>query len=144
MQGFFTGSRVYGTPREDSDLDLCVLVTADEFDTLLEAVEEVTDKLGDPMSKDEALAPSGKCPDQSLRFGKLNMICMIEPQELWQYKAWQTGTANLFARKPVTRDDAVRELDEQERIEKARLAELNEFDNRLQRAGRILGPTPIG
>lgn len=41
---FLTGSRVYGTPREDSDIDLVVLVHQEELDLLHKLSESSTDR----------------------------------------------------------------------------------------------------
>lgn len=43
----------------------------------------------------------------SLRFGNLNLLC---PANRAAYDVWKTGTEQLIARKPVTRDEAVEPL----------------------------------
>lgn len=97
MNAFVTGSRVYGTPTPESDIDLCVCLTVSEMN----ALASCSDK--DP----------GSMPD-SLCFGKLNLL-ILEP---WKFAAWKRGTDALIARKPVTREEAVKVLDQEEINEK--------------------------
>jgi hypothetical protein len=95
---FLTGSCAYGTPREDSDTDLVVLVSHDTLDALAaladnqESVAEKREYSGGGLS---------------LRFGKLNLICVTDPLH---FKVWLQGTKELEFRKPVTRDQAVEHL----------------------------------
>lgn len=91
-----TGSRVYGTPREDSDVDLVLKITASEF--------EILRQLADP--QDEEDTPYNGLPH--IRFGRLNIIPCIHQAT---YTAWKRGTRNLIACRPVTRDEAVHEFD---------------------------------
>ena len=93
---FLTGSRAYGTPREDSDIDLVVLVDEMELIHLMHLAE---------------LVESCECPASdagpdaaSIRFGKLNLIA-VTTEHHWEI--WRNGTIDLIARKPVTRDEAV-------------------------------------
>jgi hypothetical protein len=87
-QSFLTGSRVYGTPTPDSDIDLCVVVSSEHLAMLTELAD------GDGKSSN------------SIRFGKLNLICLSPVN----FTAWQESTERLTARKPVTREDAVKEI----------------------------------
>lgn len=98
MTAFLTGSRAYGTPRPDSDVDLCVLLSHDELEAL---ALQAPQSNGEPASGDEN--------DASLRFGRLNIIAMTDPS---RFEAWKEATAELVARKPVTRDEAIRLIDE--------------------------------
>ena len=91
-----TGSRVYGTPTKESDIDLVVLMSWDAAAALREQADEVGEYEG---------------ADLCLRFGKLNLLVTSQVQ---MYNAWVRGTAQLFARRPVTRDEA-RAVMEQER-----------------------------
>lgn len=94
-----TGSRAYGTPNEYSDIDIVILVDVDTIDHLCKTADEVDDNTsGDDDS----------C-NASVRFGRLNLICVIEPKD---YQIWEEGTKQLVLRKPVTRDEAVRLFDE--------------------------------
>jgi len=102
---FLTGSRVYGTPRADSDIDLVVLVTPEELDKLALFADVKMEEMApfeDRYGGDAEIR-------RSLRFGKLNMICVCEDQE---YHVWKDGTALLAEKKkktgPVTREEAVR------------------------------------
>ena len=81
---FITGSRAYGTPMADSDIDLVVRVTSEEFTAL------------------NQLADSGL--GESLRFGRLNLILCTEDDK---YAAWWRGTRDLVAEKPVSREVAI-------------------------------------
>lgn len=85
MQAFLTGSRVYGSPREDSDIDLVVFCSEHTRKTL-------------EKHKDGGHAIN------AVRFGKLNLIlCDSKPD----YDAWQVGTLALQARgKSVDRETA--------------------------------------
>lgn len=93
MCAVLTGSRVYGTPREDSDVDLAVLVSLEDFDKLV------------------ALFPPGGeadsykgCPAQPLRIGKLNLLLVTSEAHL---AIWRAGTDILKANAPVTREQAM-------------------------------------
>jgi predicted nucleotidyltransferase len=98
LRPFVTGSRAYGTPREDSDIDLVVLTSEGTIREL------------------KALADNGADVDLKidygrhnvpLRFGPLNLICVTDPRD---YEVWREGTQRLILRsvdRPVTRDEAV-------------------------------------
>lgn len=98
MNAFLTGSRAYGTPRTDSDVDICVLLSHDDLEAL---ALQAPQSNGEPASGDEN--------DASLRFGRLNLIAMTDPA---RFGAWKEATAELVARRPVTRDQAVKLIDE--------------------------------
>ena len=94
---FLTGSRVYGRPREDSDVDLVVFVP-DEDERA--AVFMFSD---DKSDFDEKEADPGKGFMYGCRFGRLNLIlCDAE-----KYDAFRAATDELIGRRPVTRDEAV-------------------------------------
>lgn len=76
-EAFLTGSREYGTPRLDSDIDL-VIYCNEKVARLLVAEREQTE----PASK-------------AIRFGKLNLIVCIEKPV---YDAWNVGTTALKSR----------------------------------------------
>lgn len=90
MNAFLTGSRVYGTPHADSDVDLCVVLSEENLNLLRELCD------GDPGSGGD-----------SLRFGKLNLICFTVAECA---EPWRVATERLIVRKPVTRDEAVKEI----------------------------------
>jgi hypothetical protein len=96
MKPFCTGSQVYGTPTVESDLDLVVVVSPEDF-TLLAQFDP-----GGP-----ALVYGG-AENGQLKFGKLNLICVSEAQA----PAWAEATAELAAQKPVTREQAIALIDE--------------------------------
>ena len=83
---FLTGSRAYGTPREDSDIDICILDdTPDkEFANLLWRM------------KDEGHA--------SCRFGKINFITT---SDLETFSKWAEVTRQLIEKRPVSRSEAI-------------------------------------
>lgn len=88
MNAFLTGSHAYGTPRPDSDIDLCVLM--DNINDLELLLQHSADR--------------GSTGD-GLEFGKLNIIAHTNKQA---FGAWKAATAELVARKPVTRAEAIK------------------------------------
>lgn len=90
MTSFLTGSQVYGTPTEESDVDLVVQMTADEMDKLAHFSEGT-------ISFDEY-----GC-GRSFRFGKLNVIA-ISGDRL--FELWKESTEACKAIKPVTKAEA--------------------------------------
>lgn len=91
----FSGSRVYGKPGADSDLDLLMLVTPEELG-LLRTMQDHPDR---------ASQLSSNRPYYSLRFGNLNVIATTDPK---MYAAWTEATQELSAVGPVDRDYACR------------------------------------
>lgn len=87
MNAFLTGSHAYGTPRPDSDIDLCVLMDNSQDMELLYQHSADRGSTGD-----------------GLEFGKLNIIAHTQK---WVFEAWRDATAELAARKPVTRHEAI-------------------------------------
>ena len=83
IDSFITGSRAYGTPRPDSDLDIAVL--CDNNANLLWQLTE----------KDR----------NSCRFGKLNLITFTNKNN---FERWRKVTNDLIKRAPVTRDVAIK------------------------------------
>jgi hypothetical protein len=102
MNAFATGSRAYGSPRKDSDLDLVVLVDWEAFDLLrdLEASQK-----GFYKQEDDYGIVDSAC----LRFGPLNLIVTTDPAI---FAAWQVGTATCQAKRaqppysPISREEA--------------------------------------
>lgn len=86
MNAFLTGSRVYGTPRPDSDWDLCILPDQRTADML-------------EMLRDEETG--------IIRFGVMNLIVLRDRET---FDLWRQGTDELFAMRPVTRDFAIKHL----------------------------------
>jgi len=91
ISAFLTGSRAYGTPREDSDYDIVVLVT--DPDTLM-ALTDLRDP-GDPVMPDSYR--------RSIKEGRLNLITCQTRRE---FDLWVRGTNELRAMAPVTREFA--------------------------------------
>lgn len=91
-EAFITGSRQYGTPREDSDLDLVVYISQEELDYLRDEWSSSTQAYGDVLV---------------LRFGLLNLICHSNEHN---YEAWRKATEVLTAQRPVTREFAVQTI----------------------------------
>ena len=92
---FITGSYAYGTPTEESDVDLVILVEQ-------ETMRHLIALFGDENTKGN-LADYEDLPTATLRMGKLNLIvaCTVK-----HYRQWQKGTRQLKAQAPVTRDEA--------------------------------------
>ena len=82
IDSFMTGSRAYGIPREDSDLDVAVLM------------EDSTE-----------IWKHTETPNHTCRFGKLNLITFTNKDN---FEAWRDVTNKLIALSPVHRDDAVK------------------------------------
>lgn len=96
-KAFVTGSRAYGLPGIDSDIDLVVLISTANLDRLL--------ALGGTrpaVPGDEDYIAAGGTP---LRFGSLNLICCTDKA---QYDVWSEGTKRLKMQAPVSRDFAIR------------------------------------
>jgi hypothetical protein len=89
---FLTGSRAYGIPREDSDIDIVVMVNINEVP--LEAT--VADGCD--------YEPESVC----LRYGPINLIACVDPAV---FDVWKRGTEELIARRPVTRQEAIDHLE---------------------------------
>lgn len=86
MKAFITGSRAYGTPRQDSDTDLVIRADNSVLETLRACSDDTS---GNPYA---------------LRFGTLNVVACTSNE---QYEAWKTGTDQMIANAPVTREHAV-------------------------------------
>lgn len=98
MLGQLTGSRVYGTPKEDSDVDMILRVTRAEG-TILEEVSGAYRNPDYPDTKDA----------RPIRFGKLNIIlCYTDAAYEGWLKARQLCMENrkLLGRQ-LTREEAV-------------------------------------
>ncbi len=98
-KAFLTGSRVYGKPRPDSDIDLVILIEEKDLNKLIKMADETMEANNDYDPKD------ARC----LRFGKLNLLCCLNPKH---FDVWKSGTDELLRRKrendePVSRDTAI-------------------------------------
>lgn len=94
-RAFLTGSRRYGTPREDSDYDVVALVDPKAFH-VLSAKFKHTDR-----------SPG------NLKIGDLNLI-MVRTDE--EFDMWKETTERLERMGPVTHDEAVNEFRKSRRL----------------------------
>jgi hypothetical protein len=95
MAPFITGSRAYGQPTKDSDVDVVVFMD--------EGLRNFLRTQIDPNEN-----PGNQPPNYALRFGQLNLICCVYPK---QYEAWRRGTLDLIKERPVTRERAIEVLE---------------------------------
>lgn len=89
---FITGSVAYGTPTDESDVDLVALTDKFTMALLLRYLESDWDEY------------AGVPNLLSLCFGRLNLLLTTEPKD---YDIWRQGTEELKERAPVMRDEAV-------------------------------------
>lgn len=89
-ESFLTGSHVYGTPNEDSDIDLVCLMNRDEMQHLAALSEgyQSFDEYGCGMS---------------LRFGKLNLIALSSER---LFELWRESTDYCKSIAPLTKAEA--------------------------------------
>ena len=105
MKAFLTGSRAYGAPRPDSDVDM-VLLADENVITLLRAVCDAG--WLDQENQYDANHSPGKSTGGSFKFGKLNIIAFSDED---RFMAWKIATGNLIRRDvPVDRMDARTEI----------------------------------
>ena len=88
-----TGSRVYGTPTEESDVDMVVLMEPSEAIDLALAIGMEVSRAG-----------PNHYPGLQFKVGRLNLIVETDPG--W-FGVWVVGTAELVKQKPVKREAAV-------------------------------------
>jgi predicted nucleotidyltransferase len=105
-RAFLTGSRCYGEPREDSDVD--VVVRCDhELGLLLRRFADPTPPVGDGDGDGDEYGGH-----VALRFGALNLILCYDDES---FETWREGTDALLAEhfndwKPITRERAIEEF----------------------------------
>ena len=88
------GSRAYGKPRADSDIDLLIRISKADFSQMC---------LG--LNADEWWCD---IESGSVKHGKINLICCFTDS---QYHIWRKGIQNLKLRAPnVTREEAIKEF----------------------------------
>ena len=86
MLAFITGSRAYGSPRPDSDIDLVIRCNS----TVRAALHAMRDNATDD--------------SPVLRFGRLNIVACLTDDD---YAVWKFGTAALEQKTPVKRNRAI-------------------------------------
>lgn len=96
LNPFITGSHAYGIPHNDSDIDMVALVSDKDLKRLIETSDQGVDQ-----ESDNYLEAGGL----SLRFGKMNLICVLSPK---LYRVWKRTTRKLQKQKPVSRAFAIR------------------------------------
>lgn len=84
-----TGSQVYGAPRNDSDVDVVVMMPADVIEALQFLLPEFCGPTTDETISDRAL----EMTQLSLKCGKINIVAVSSPDDL---AAWKAGTSQLF------------------------------------------------
>lgn len=99
-RSFVTGSYAYGMPASHSDIDLCVLMDI----VTLNALRELADSKATKRSAIEEGEPT-ECLSDSLRFGKLNLLCFVDNG---LFEVWKNATQFLKKKKPVTRNKAIK------------------------------------
>lgn len=82
MNAFITGSHAYGTPNENSDIDLAILCSESDSQFLWRNIQD----------------------GFTLRTGKLNILAFYNAKN---FECWREVTNQLKAIAPVTREDAV-------------------------------------
>ncbi len=101
-KSFLTGSRAYGTPRLDSDIDLVVLVSKEDLDKLKERQFFLTTEQKEAWDKfTKGYESLGGTP---LRFAMLNLICCTDEKS---FAIWKKGTKMLVDTAPATRRQAI-------------------------------------
>ena len=99
---FLTGSQVYGQPKDNSDLDV-VIVIRNDGDPLLKLVYKFADTEGDSATGERFKR------GRSLRFGKLNLIILPSLDEA---ELWSKTTDYLIERAPVDKRMAISTFEE--------------------------------
>lgn len=99
---FITGSHAYSTPHEKSDVDLVVRMDAG-------VCYQLGKLLGISKQAQNEDDPDAEYNRTSLRIGNLNLIICETDAE---YDYWKEGTELLIKQKPVTRDFAIKFLDD--------------------------------
>lgn len=116
MNAFLTGSRAYGTPRDDSDVDLALKVSEADFTTLQSLATGRNGSGGGWIS---------------IYFGRLNLIC-LKPAE---FDAWKRANDQLIAEKPVTKERAIELIDAAKAVADADTADFHVAADFLEEGG---------
>lgn len=91
MNAYITGSRAYGTPREDSDIDLVIAA---------------------PQKDCELLWGQKDLSSASVRYGRLNLVVFASDTDIGKanYAKWKAVHDALVAESPVTREYAIQKF----------------------------------
>lgn len=123
-RAFVSGSQVYGTPNNSSDVDLVILT---DFASM--------EKLAPLASRVDTGSAEGSV-DASLTFGRLNLICVGEPLD-WAW--WREGTDELRRSRPVFRQHAIDLLEiKKEAALNSVVAAVNQISRQVYRGGRAV------
>jgi len=101
MSPFITGSRCYGTPNEDSDIDLVLRVSIDDAFVLIAH--------SDDPPPDAVLEHYGVDGLKTVRYGELNLLLCANDST---FHAWKVGTDACREKReklgrPLTRVEAI-------------------------------------
>lgn len=102
MKALLTGSRMYGRPGPDSDIDLVVQVPREVADALADFAPEACSTQWRKGAKTE----DGEYPIDSVafRFGVLNLITVFDDVT---FDAWKIATDTCVAMGPINREAAI-------------------------------------
>lgn len=109
QNSFLTGSQVYGTPTDDSDTDLVILLTHEDLRLLRLVAPDKNDNASGEWygsEGDYSFVLRGK------NNKKVNLICFTDENK---FLAWKKGTMILKTIAPVGRDQAIEVLDRMEK-----------------------------
>lgn len=93
MKCFITGSRWYGAPKHDSDLDIVLCCPSKYWPLLHPSCDKV--------NSDE---PEYTRSSLNYRYGKLNLIIV---SSRWYYLRWRLARFICWCKSPINRDTAV-------------------------------------
>lgn len=102
MKALLTGSHVYGTPTNRSDVDLVIRCDVGTRDRLIELIRPIRPEVAEAAEEGDYEVTQVKI---SSGRRDLNILFAVTDEE---YLAWATGTAKLTSEQPVTRDRAVK------------------------------------
>lgn len=97
-KAFCTGSQVFGIPRPDSDIDLVLLLDADDVILLASHADQVEGGVGW-----EDAPPEYGNGQVTLRFGKLNLLCCIDEN---YYNGWKQATEDAMELRPLSKNES--------------------------------------
>ena len=96
MDAFLTGSRAYGAPSPESDFDLVVRISNEDFWKLATIHEPHEQRL---------FEGEGSFKTPCVKVGRLSLICCTSDEE---YDRWLKFTRKAIEKAPVSRQKAIR------------------------------------